>query len=54
MRTEWSHFGTPTMHFRSPDLINVFSEKIAITPSFFKLKTNQNLDNAGRHIGSAQ
>ena len=55
MRTAWSHFGTPLMHFWSRDLINVIFGKTAITPSFFKVKTsNQNLNYPGRCIGSAQ
>ena len=48
MRTAWSHFGTPPMHFRSHDLINVIFGKTALTPSCFKLKTsNQNLNYPG-------
>ena len=41
MRTAWCHFGAPLMHFRSRDLINVVFGKIAITPSFFNLKTSK-------------
>ena len=55
MRTKWSHFGTPPMHFRSRDLINVVFGKTDITPSFSKLKTsNRNLNYPGCFIGSAQ
>ena len=34
MRTAWSHFGAPPMHFQSRDLINAVFGKTAITPSF--------------------
>ena len=53
MQTAWRYFGTPAMHFRSGELINVIFEKTAVTPSLFKLKTsNQNSNYSGHRISS--
>ena len=38
MQTEWRHLRVAPKHFRSRDVINVIFGKIAITPSFFKLR----------------